>query len=151
MRMHRSFDLVLAVLGTALAALPLVATLLTALLGSAAARRFLLDFLMPAELAPAAFGGGALLLLVAFRSHRRRVTIGASLGLALVAFAAVSASAVRTGLASGEVAPRGAPLALVIGLLAVYTVAVVALTVEGGRLVRDLHVAARRLAVKRER
>jgi hypothetical protein len=151
MRTHRSFDLVLAVLGTALAALPIVATLLTSVLGSTAAGRFLMDFLMPAELAPAAFGGGALLLLVAVRTHRRRVTLGGSLGLALAAFAAMSAAAVWTGLASGEVPPRGAPLVLVIGLLVLYTVAVVALAVEGGRLVRDLHVAARRLAVRRAR
>ncbi len=151
MRAHRSFDLVFAVLGTALAALPIVATLLTSVLGSSAARRFLMDFLMPAELAPAAFGGGALLMLAALRTHRRRVALGAWLGLALLAFAATTASAVWTGLASGEIAPSGGRLMLVVGLLVLYTVAVVALAVEGGRLVRDLHLANRRLAARRAR
>ncbi|MEW5938932.1 MAG: hypothetical protein AB1750_04665, partial [Chloroflexota bacterium] len=72
----------LAVVGTVLACIPILMTLLTSLASPFLAGRFLMDYLMPAELGLFGFAGAGLLLWAAFRAHEYRGLIGGALGFA---------------------------------------------------------------------
>ncbi len=128
----------LALTGALLAWLPIAATVVLAVAGSLRDRVVRFDFLMPAELAPAAFLGGGLLLWAAMRAHTWRRPIGLGLGLMLAMLVGGQALAVATGLASGAREPAGWAWSLVLAALAAYTLALVEVAVSGGLLVRDL-------------
>lgn len=127
---------ILAPLGTVAVWLPIAAMLATSVPGSLRAGTFRMDYLMPAELFPLALLGGVLLVFAAVsaRSHTR--LIGWGFGLAVGALVAGQALAVATGLASGRIQPVGFPWALVVGSLAVYTLALVVLGCAGVLLTR---------------
>jgi hypothetical protein len=128
----------LALVGTALVWLPIVAPLLFGLFTLGAGRQFRVDYLMPAELFPVAFVGGGLLAWAAARAHAHRRLIAWGLGLAMGLLFASQALAVATGLASGEIAPAGWPLALVLSMLAAYVLALMAVGVGGALLLREM-------------
>ena len=132
------FTKALAVVGVVLAWFPIAATVLTSAGSTIGQRAFQLDFLMPAELFPAALIGGALLLWAALRarSHVRLIAWGLGLVVALPVVGQVFASV--TGLASGETEPEGWPVVLVAGALAGYTLALVGMGVAGALLVYDV-------------
>jgi len=134
----RLIQRILAVLGTVLVWSPLLATIVTSLIGSLRSGMFRLDFLMPAELFPVALTGGGLLLVAALLARLRRALIAWSLGAAVVALVGGQALAVVTGLASGVAQPEGLPWTLVIASIAVYTLALVVMGVGGVLLLRDL-------------
>lgn len=129
---------ILALAGTVLVWLPLLAPALFAVMRLIRAGRFLFDYLMPAELFPAVLLGGLLLLGAALRARSHRRLIGWSLGLAVVLLFGGQGLAVITGLASGATEPVGWPWALVIAAFIGYTLAVVALGVGGLLLCRVL-------------
>src|SRR5512135_1395865 len=129
---------ILAVIGTVLAGFPILATILTSLLGSIRSSMFRFDYLMPAELFPIAIAGGALLLWAALRARSRRGLIGWGLGIAIGLLVGGQALAVAAGFASGEAEPVGWLFALVVGAIAVYSLALGAVAVGGALLVRDL-------------
>ena len=128
----------LAIAGTALVWFPILAPVVLAVLGFIAGRRFLFDYLMPAELFPAALVGGGLLMGAALRARSRRGLIGWGLGTAVGLLVGGQALAVVTGLASGNAEPAGWPWALVLASIAVYSLALVVIAVGGVLLVRDL-------------
>jgi hypothetical protein len=128
----------LSFLGTLLAWFPILAPILLGVVMLGREGRFLFDYLMPAELFFIALGGGLLLLWAAIRAHRLRLLIGGSLGAAALALFAGQALAVATGLASGETEPGGWQWALVLVTLAVYWLALIAVGVGGGMLLRGL-------------
>jgi hypothetical protein len=132
------FTKVLAVTGTVLVWLPIVATVALSLAGSLAVRVFRFDYLMPAELFPAAFLGGGLLVWASLRARSRRGLIGWGLGLMLGSLVGGQVIASLTGLASGETEPTGWAWALVIAAIAAYTLALVELGIAGIMLVRGL-------------
>jgi hypothetical protein len=132
------FTKVLAVTGTVLVWLPIVATVALSLVGSLAGRVFRFDYLMPAELFPAAFLGGGLLVWASLRARSRRGLIGWGLGLMLGSLVGGQVIASLTGLASGETEPTGWAWALVIAAIAAYTLALVELGIAGIMLVRGL-------------
>jgi hypothetical protein len=99
---------------------------------------FRFDFLMPAELFPAAVAGGALLLWAALRSKKRRGLIGGGFGGAVLLLVGGQEIAVLTGLASGETEPAGGWWLLVVGMLVAYWLALVITGVGGVLLLRDL-------------
>lgn len=72
-----TFTRILAVAGTVLAWLPILATVLTGLIGSLMRRRFMVDYLMPAELCFFALLGNGLLLCAVLRAHSHRKLVGA--------------------------------------------------------------------------
>lgn len=129
---------ILASVGTVLAWLPLLAPVLLSAVVIVQGRIFRFDYLMPAELFPAALVGGGLLVWAAFRAHSHLKLLGWSLGLAVALLVGGQALAVVTGLASGETEPTGAWWALVVVSLAGYTLALVAMAVGGVLLLRDL-------------
>ena len=129
---------ILATVGTLLAWFPIAATIVLSAIVTIARGVFLLDYLMPAELFPAALAGGGLLLWAALRAHARRGFIGWGLALMVGLLIGGQALAVATGLASGAIEPAGWPWALVIASLVVYTLTLAAIGVAGLLLLRDL-------------
>jgi len=129
---------VLAILGTALAAFPLFATVLLSIIGSAMEGEFLFDFLMPAELFPVAAIGAVLLVIAAWRVKRRRRAIVTSMLTSAGLLLASQGVAVLTGLASGAAEPVGWRLLIVLALLAGFIIALFALVWAGWMLIRDL-------------
>jgi hypothetical protein len=126
----------LAVAGTALAWIPMLApTAITAVFFlQTGLLRF--DYLMPAELFLSALGGGCLLFWASLRAHSHQRFIGWSLAAAVAFLAGSQGSAMITGLASGATEPAGGPLALVILLLIGYLLAVFMIGVGGWLLLR---------------
>jgi len=128
----------LAVVGTVLVWFPIFATLTTSVVGTIAHRVFRFDYLMPAELFPAAFVGGGLLMWAALRARSRRGLIGWGLGVVVGLLLGGQALAAVTGLASGETEPAGWFWALVVASLVIYSLALMEIGVAGVLLVRDL-------------
>jgi hypothetical protein len=128
----------LAIAGTVLVWLPILAPILFSAILLMKEQIFRFDYLMPAELFPAILLGGALLVWAVLRAHARRKLIGWSLALAAALLVGAQALAEVTGLASGAIEPAGWPWALVLGALIVYIMAVVGLGFGGVMLLRDL-------------
>lgn len=128
----------LAIAGTVLVWLPILAPIVFSLIRFIQQRVFQFDYLMPAELGLFAFGGGILLLVVAIRAHSHMKLIGWGLGIAFVMVVGGQALAVVTGLASGAAEPVGWRWVLVLGSLVLYTLAIVDVGVGGILLLRDL-------------
>jgi hypothetical protein len=133
----------LAIVGTVLVWFPILAPILFSVLALTIERMFRFDYLMPAELFPAALIGGGLLLWAALRARSRRRLIGWGLGIAVGLLVGGQALAVVTGLASGETEPAGWWFALVLASIAAYSLALVAIGVGGVLLLRDLFKARR--------
>ena len=125
----------LAVAGAILLWFPLVVTVLLSLIGSVMARRFLFDFLMPAELGLFAFAGAALAIFAAWRAGgpwRRLLLLAAVM---LVCLIGSQGLAVLLGLADGSYPPAGWRLAVVIAVYAGYVLGLIALAVTATRAV----------------
>jgi hypothetical protein len=129
---------ILAVAGTILVWLPVLAPILFSVISIISDGIFRFDYLMPAELGLFAFGGGVLLLVAAFRVHSYWRLIGWGLGIAFLMVVGGQALAVVTGLADGRTEPGGWQWMLVLGSLILYTVAIVVIGVGGALLVREL-------------
>jgi hypothetical protein len=125
-----------------LAWFPLLAPVFFSVIRFLQARRFLFDYLMPAELFPFALVGGLLLLWAAFRARSQRKLIGWGLGIAVVMLVGGQTLAVVTGLASSETEPAGLPWALVLSTLIIFILALLAFAVGGILLLRDLYKPA---------
>ncbi len=129
---------ILAILGTVLAWLPILAPVLFSAARFIQARRFRFDYLMPAELFPLFLAGGLLLLWAATRAHSQRGIIGWSFGAAIALLFSGQALAVVTGLASGEIEPPGLWFAIVSGSVFAYALAIVIMGIGGILLLRDI-------------
>jgi len=134
---------ILAIVGTALVWLPILAPVLFSLIVIIEERMFRFDYLMPAELFPIALLGGVLLVWAALRARSRRKLIGGGLGVAVALLVGGQALAVLTGLASGETEAVGWPWALVLASLIVYSLALVVMGVGGVLLLGDLFRTSR--------
>lgn len=129
---------ILVIVGTVLVWFPILAPIILTLIFWVKERIFRFDYLMPAELFLVALLGGGVLLWAAFRARSWRKLIGWSLCIAVVGLVGSQALAVVIGLASGAAEPVGWRLALVVGLLAVYSLALIAAGVGGVLLLRDV-------------
>jgi hypothetical protein len=128
----------LAISGAVLAWTPILAPIVFSGIFLLTKGVFRFDYLMPAELFFVALAGSLLLLWAAFRARARRGLIGLGLAAALVALVSSQGIAVVTGLASGAQPAVGWRWAIVISLLAVYSLALVVVAVGGTLLCRDL-------------
>ena len=142
MKKRQRLTLLLAITGTALVWLPILAPLFFALGSLTRARRFHFDYLMPAELFPLVLAGGLALIWAAIRARTQRKLIGWSFGFALGMPFVGQLLAMATGLASGETEPSGWPWALVLASLGLYALAVAVMGVGGLLLVKDLFTPA---------
>ncbi len=116
---------VLAVVGTILAWIPILFTALTSIVGTISSRMFRFDYLMPAELFPIAFVGALLLLWAARRARSHQKLIGWGFGSAIAFLGGGQLYAVVSGLASGATEPTGWVWALVMSLIALYSLALI--------------------------
>ena len=128
----------LAITGTVLVWLPILAPIFFSIIFLIQRQLFRFDYLMPAELGLFAFGGGILLLVAAIRAHSRQKLIGWGLGIAFITVVGGQVLAVVTGLASGGAEPVGWRWALVLGSLVLYSLAIVGVGIGGILLLRDL-------------
>ena len=128
----------LAIAGTVLVWLPILAPIVFSLIRFIQRRVFQFDYLMPAELGLFAFGGGILLLVAAIRTRSHLKLIGWGLGIAFVMILGGQALAVVTGLADGSTEIDGWQWALVLGSLVLYTLAIVDIGIGGILVLRDL-------------
>jgi len=132
------FTKILAIAGTVLVWLPILAAVFFSVPATLIDHRLRFDYLMPMELFPVALVGGGLLLWAALLRRSRRALIGGALFLAVILLVAGQALAVATGLASGETAPAGWQWALVLASMIGYSLALVATGVGGVLLLVDL-------------
>ncbi|MEZ4590654.1 MAG: hypothetical protein R3D55_05850 [Chloroflexota bacterium] len=138
MNKKNSATKMLAIVGTVLTWLPILAPIFFTVIFFMARGQFRFDFLMPAELFLLFLFGGGLLTWAAWQAHRHQKLIGWAWGGA-VAFVALSQGlAVVTGLAHGDVEPGGWEWLLVITALALYTLAIIITGVGGILLLRNL-------------
>ncbi len=133
-----AFTKILAIVGTVLAWFPILAPVLLSAATMAQGRMFRFDYLMPAELFPVALVGGCLLVWATLRARSHLNLIGWGLGIAVGSLVGGQGLAVVTGLASGETEPAGWQWALVLASIVVYSLALVAMSVGGLLLLRDL-------------
>lgn len=130
MNRNDRFTRLLAIAGTVLVWLPLLAPAVLAVRSYISAGTWMFDYLMPAELAVLALAGAALLLWAAVRAHDRRGLIG---GAAAVAF--VMAALLYS---SQGVTPGTWQEMLLFTVLAVYAGGLAAIGVGGALLIYDL-------------
>jgi hypothetical protein len=128
----------LAIVGTVLAWIPILAPVLFSVMVTIRRRVFRFDYLMSAELFPVVPLGGAALLWAALRARSRHKLIAWSLGVTVGLLVGGQLLAVLTGLASGETEPTGWPWILVLASLAGYTLALVVMAAGGALLWGDL-------------
>ena len=131
------FTLILAIVGTVLVWLPILAPVVFAVIRFIQARRVMFDYFTPAELFPVVLVGSGLLLWAAIRARSRRGIIGWSLGAAVGLLVASMAVAQVTGLDSAA-DPGGWQMALVLILFAGFWLALLGIAIGGILLVRDL-------------
>jgi hypothetical protein len=134
---------ILAIAGTVLVWFPILTPILFSVVAFLAERMFRFDYLMPAELFPAALAGGALLLWAALRARARQRLIGWGLGSAIGLLVGGQGLAVVTGLASGETAPAGWMMVAVLGAIIAYALALIVIGVGGALLLCDLFKPSR--------
>ncbi|MDO9302224.1 MAG: hypothetical protein Q7T89_12610 [Anaerolineales bacterium] len=132
------FTKILAILGTILIWFPVLAPLILAVGSLTRAGMFRFDYLMPAELFPSALLGGILLVWASMRARSYRKLIGWGVVIAVILLFGGQALAVVTGLASGETEPTTLLMALVLGPILIYALALAVVGVGGILLVRDL-------------
>jgi len=137
----------LAVIGTILVWVPLLAMLLFAAIGYLQTGQFTLDYLLPEELLPISLPtiiiGGLLLIWAALRAHKRRAIIAISLVVAVILIISSNVIAAVSGLASGVTAPAGLPYYLTLGGIIGFDIALVVIGNEGISLIRDVFKRAK--------
>ena len=132
----------LAIAGTVLVWIPLLAPIFFSVIRFIEIQDFQFDYLMPAELFPSALVGSILLLWAALRTHLRRGLIGWGLGIAVGTVVGGQVIAEVTGLASGETEPTGWPVVLVMGAIGIFTLSLAVIGIGGILLIRDLFKSA---------
>ena len=138
MKKKDALIIILAIAGTALVWFPILAPAVHSLAIFLRARVFRFDYLMPAELFPAALVGGCLLFTAAWRARSRRGLIGGGFGIAAGSLMGGQVLAVATGLASGEAEPSGLAWVLVLASIVAYNAALVLVGIGEVFLLRDL-------------
>lgn len=121
---------ILTIIGTVLVWIPILAPVAFGFISLGMDGIYRLDYLMPAELGILVFVGGALLLWAAIRAKSQQGIIAWGLGIAAGSIAILNAF--------GEVEPGSLRWAIAVGLLVVYSLAIVVMGVGGILLWRDL-------------
>jgi hypothetical protein len=149
MEKKRTFTKILAIAGTILAWIPILAPILVSAVFLIQKRKFLIDYLMPMELFFFTLIGGALLIWAALGAHSRQKLLGWSLGIAAGLFFGSQALAVATGLASGATEPTGIWWSIVIAMLVIYILTLIVIATGGVLLLNDLYKHPQTLAKSR--
>lgn len=128
---------ILAIIGTVLVWFPILAMLVTGIVGSIISKTFRMDYLIPAELFPAVGVGSVILIIAAFlaRSQRKWIIWGFVAMILSLVGGQVLASV--SGLASGRIEAEGVWWVLVLALLGLYAVLVIFMGIGGIRLIKS--------------
>lgn len=129
----------LAVLGTVLLVFTVLAPIVLAVIDLVSRGQFQLDFLFPAEVFPFVLVGSALLIAAAVRARCYQRWIIWSVAVGFVLLFGGQALAAVTGLASGEIEPRGIWWSLALGSIIGFDLAVVSTMVGGLLILRHLY------------
>lgn len=129
----------LVVLGTVLLVFTVLAPTVLAFVALFSSGRFLFDFLFPAEVFPFVLIGSALLIGAAIRARCYRRLMIWSVAIGMILLFGGQALAVVTGLASGEIEPRGIWWGLALGSIIGFDLAVVTTMIGGFLLLRSLY------------
>jgi hypothetical protein len=132
---------ILAIIGTILVALPLVAPLLFSLRWIGSPVGYRLDYLMPFEIYPVTLVGAALLVWASLRMHARRGAVGIAISVMLGSLVLSAIAAQVTGIAQSVERLETWKYVLTAGLGGISLLVQVALIVVGCLLVRDLSAA----------
>jgi len=132
------FTTILAMAGTALVWLPVLAPVLFSVASVSQERAFRFDYLMPAELFPVVLVGGCLLIWSTLRARLRRRLIGWGFAIAVAMLVGGQVLALVTGLSSGETEPAGWWGDIVLTSIVAYSLSVAAIGIGGLSLLRDL-------------
>jgi hypothetical protein len=138
MRKINALTKTLAITGTILVWIPVLAPVLFSISLFIQRGGFNFDYLLPAEAFPIALAGGLLLIWASIRVKRYQKLIGWAFVALVVLPSAGQAAASLTGLATGDVEPVGWQWALVLGAIILYDLAVIAVGVGGILLIGDL-------------
>ncbi|MDP2183142.1 MAG: hypothetical protein Q8K99_11310 [Actinomycetota bacterium] len=138
MKEHDVLARTLAILGTVLVVLPLIAPFALGLIVMGRPGGFRLDYLMPFEVYPVTIVGMALLVWASFRARARKGAVGIAIAVMLGGLVLAGVAAQVTGIANSEEQLETWRYALTIALGAVSLLGQVALIVEGSLLTRDL-------------
>jgi len=138
MKNNLSFFKILSIIGLILVWIPIIFPIILSIVKLVKSGRFLLDFLIPAEMFIIVLVGSALLLLVAWKIKYNVKAIGFGLITTVVLLFGSQILATITGLASGEMEPKGGIFALVVGGIVLYDLIVIEIGVAGLYLVNKL-------------
>jgi hypothetical protein len=129
---------ILAIIGTVLVWFPILSPILFSIGFLIRSGSLHFDYLMPAEFFLFALVGGVLLIWAAFRAHSRLKLICWGLGIAVVSLFGAIGLAEVTGIASGETESTGVLFAIIVGLIAIYSLALTLVGIGGVLLLKDL-------------
>jgi hypothetical protein len=129
---------ILAIAGTVLVWLPIVAPVFFGLVSLIANGQFRFDYLMPAEFFPIAILGGGLIFWAAVRERTHVKRIAWTYGIMIGALIACMILPVVTGIDDAAFEPTGWRFAIVLAALVLYTLAVIATGVCGIILCRGI-------------
>lgn len=129
---------ILAITGTILLWLPIAAMVIFTVARLIRGNRFMMDYLLPAELSPLVLVGAGLLLWAALRTKTLVKPVAWGGAILLASLMLGQGSAIATGLASGEHEFSGWRMILTLGLFTLYDLTVIFLGVTGIRLARSI-------------
>ena len=132
------FTKILAIVGTILVGLPIVAPIIFGLTRLIRSGRFMVDYLMPAELGFLVLAGALMLLWAAIRARAYIKWIAWSIGIAILLVVGAQWLAIATGLADGTTPEGGWQSAVVYGGIIGYDLAVISILIAGILLIRKL-------------
>jgi hypothetical protein len=139
MKRNNALIKTLAIVGTILVWLPVLAPLVMTRWAMLGQEGFGFDWLIPAELAPIVAVGAALLLAAALLSRARRAWVLWGIGIMVAGIVLGSVIAQVSGLANGAVEPAETGWwIVVVGMIALYVAGIVETGVAGILMLRDL-------------
>lgn len=142
MRKHDVFTKSLAIVGTVLVILPILAPVVLGLTSMGAGGGFMVDYLMPFEIYPVALVGVGLLVWASFRAHARRAAVGIAIAGMIGGVLLAGVAAELTGIANSVEQLEQWRYVLVSVIAAVSLASQVGLAVIGTLLTRDLFAAS---------
>ena len=133
------FTKILAISGTSLVWLVMLAPVVFSLIRIIREAPFRLDYLLPAEVLPLVLVGAGLIIWAGIRAKSRVKQTAWALGIGLALLAAGLVTAQVTGMAEGTIGSEGFVYNLVLSTIIAYDLAVVGIGISGILLTRDLY------------
>lgn len=138
---HDALAKSLAIIGTALVILPLLAPFILGLAAMGTLGGFRLDYLMPFEIYPVTLVGVGLLVWASFQAHARKAAVGIAVAGMIGGIILASISAQATGIANSVERLEMWKYVLTSALAAISLASQLGLAVIGTLLTRDLFAA----------